>query len=133
MIIVIDNNVLLDALLERNPFYADAANFLIDCINNHTGFVTANSLTDIFYVLTKIIGAQKTKRSIQKLIGLFDIIPIGVTDCINALELPMDDFENALLVICAMNIGADYIVSRDAILLKTAPIKAILPVDFLNL
>jgi len=45
----------------------------------------------------------------------------------------MDDFEDALLVICAMNIGADYIVSRDAILLKTAPTKVILPVDFLIL
>jgi len=134
MIIVFDNNVVLDALLERKPFYDDAAQLLTACVSEHTGCLTANSLTDIFYVLSKFIGVTEAKRAIKKLTELFDIIAVTGTDCINALEFPMDDFEDALLVTCAKMAGAEYIISRDiAFTRAVSPVRVITPSDFLRI
>jgi len=133
MIVVVDNNIVLDALLERKPFYSDAAQLLTACLSGHTGCLTANSLTDIFYVLSKYIGAVKAKQSVKKLTELFEIISVTEADCINALELPMDDFEDALIASCAKKAGAEYIISRDADFKRSAsPIRIISPSEFLS-
>ena len=128
MIIVFDSNVVLDALLEREPFYKDSAQVLTTCVGEHVGYLTANSLTDIFYVISKFIGVVKAKQAVRKLIELFEIISINEADCINALELPMDDFEDALLVSCAEKVGADCIISRDIQFICTeSPVRIISP------
>ena len=44
---------------------------------------------------------------------LFEVISVNAKDCINAFSLPIDDFEDALVVICAIKAGIDYIVTRD--------------------
>jgi predicted nucleic acid-binding protein len=133
MIILLDNNVVLDALLEWNPFYYNASQILTACVSEYKGCLTANSLTDIFYVLTKSLDAATAKQAVRKLIELFEIISIDEVDCINALELPMNDFEDALIAVCAEKAGADYIVSRDGDFAKAAsPVQVISPSDFLS-
>jgi len=133
MTIVFDNNIVLDALLERKPFYADAAQLLTACAGEHTGCLVANSLTDIFYVLSKFVGATKAKQSVKKLTELLHIISVSEADCINALELPMDDFEDALLASCAKKAGAEYIISRDIDFARAAsPVQVMSPSEFLS-
>ena len=134
MIVVIDNNIVLDALLEREPFFADATEALSVCASGHSGYLTANSLTDIYYVLSKSMKASAAKQIIRKLMGLFGIISITETDCINALELAMDDFEDALIVACGVKVSAELIVSRDsAFEQSTSPIEVVSPAEFLLL
>ena len=113
MNIVIDNNIVLDALLDRDPFCEAAKSIMTACADTHTGCLSVNSLTDIFYVLRKLIDAASAKSAIMKLIGLLKIIPIDDEDCVKALSLPIDDFEDALLLVCGIKIGADCIVTRD--------------------
>jgi predicted nucleic acid-binding protein len=133
MTIVFDNNVVLDALLERKPFCDDAERLLTACVSAHTGALTANSLTDIFYVLSKFIGAAKAKQVIKKLTELFKILPVDSEDCVNALELPMDDFEDALLSVCASKYDIEYIVSRDTGFLSAgSPVLVITPGELLG-
>jgi predicted nucleic acid-binding protein len=47
-----DTNVLLDALLAREPFLADAA-FLLEAVEAEriAGFISATTLTDIHYLV----------------------------------------------------------------------------------
>ena len=118
MKIVIDNNIALDALLERKPFNEAAEKLLTACVYTHKGCLSANSLTDIFYVLRKYMGATSAKAAVQKLMELFTILSINDEDCQKALSLPIDDFEDALVVICGKNADADCIVTRDENFLK---------------
>jgi len=113
MKVVIDNNIALDALLGRQPFNEAAEKILTACVDMHTGCLSASSLTDIFYVLQKSIGVSSAKAVVIKLIELLEIISVNEEDCLNALSLPFDDFEDALIVICAKNAEADFIVTRD--------------------
>ena len=129
MKIVIDNNIVLDALLKRNPFNEAAEKILVACADTHTGCLTTNSLTDIFYVLRKSLNAQSSKALIKKLMELLEIISVTEEDCVNALELQTDDFEDALIAICGQNAGADFIVTRDKVLLKSGSIIPVISPD----
>lgn len=131
---VIDNNVIIDALSPNPQFEADAQQILrLASAKTIDGFVSANSLTDIFYVLRKKHGADKAKIMVQKLLLIFDIIGIEPIDCIDALSLPMADFEDAMVAVCAKKIKADFIVTRDEkfIMEKTA-VKTVTPEQMLE-
>lgn len=86
MKVVIDNNVIIDALKPNPQFESGAQQILrLASVKAIDGFVSANSLTDIFYVLRKEHGADKAKIMVQKLLLILDIIGIDTTDCIDAL------------------------------------------------
>lgn len=134
MIVVIDTNVVLDALLGRKPFFDGSCRALEACVSRSKGCITANSLTDIYYILSKSIDSSGAKQAIGKLMELYQIISLDAVDCINALELTMDDFEDTLIAVCAEKIGADYIVSRDCKFAQTdSPVQVISPADFLSM
>lgn len=132
--VVIDNNVIIDALSPNPQFESEAQQILryasAEIID---GFINANSLTDIFYVLRKKHGADKAKIMLQKLTVILNIIGIDPIDCIDALSLPMNDFEDALIAVCAQKIKADYIVTRDEKFLKeNTAVKIITPKQFIK-
>jgi predicted nucleic acid-binding protein len=119
--VVIDNNVAIDALKPRQPFDTEAkAVFRAIGDEKIEPYITANSLTDIFYVLRRGDGAnaEKAKAAVAKLISVVNVIPLTGSDCSNALELPMNDFEDAVTAVCAKKAGAECIVSRDEKFIK---------------
>jgi len=119
MRVVMDNSVVVDALKPDPQFEADAQEILrLASVKVIDGFVSANSLTDIFYILRKEHGADKAKLMIRKLLLVLDNIGIDPADCVAALEKPMSDFEDALVDVCARKVNADYIVSRDERFIK---------------
>jgi len=135
MKILFDNNVILDAVTARLPFFEDAKR-LFDYASEGKikNFMSANSMTDIFYVLRKMSTAEKAKDVIWSLINGFDIISVNVDDCKSALMLNMSDFEDALIVICGKKAKVDYIVTRDEEFLKIkSPIPTISIKDLLIL
>lgn len=114
MKVILDNNVVIDALRPNPDFEADAKKvFRLIWQDKITPYICANSLTDIFYILQKVQGAEKAKGTIANLITAINVIPLTVSDCTNALALPMNDFEDALIAVCAQKVKADYIISRD--------------------
>jgi len=129
MKIVIDNNIVLDALLGRQPYNKSAEKLLTACVDTHKGCLSVNSLTDIFYVLRKSADAPSAKAAVKKLMDLLEIISVNDEDCLNALSLPIDDFEDALIVVCGWNAGADCIVTRDEEFLKINSIVQVISPD----
>ncbi|MDR1192617.1 MAG: PIN domain-containing protein [Peptococcaceae bacterium] len=123
MKVVIDNNVAIDALKPRQPFDTEAkAVFRLFGAEKFEPYVTANSLTDIFYVLRHGKGneasAAKAKSVVANLVSAVNVIPLTQADCADALDLPMSDFEDAVIAVCAGKVGADCIVSRDKKFIK---------------
>ena len=54
MRVLLDPNIILDEVLRREPFYTDAdALFQQTRTGKIIGYVTATSLTDIFYIARK--------------------------------------------------------------------------------
>ena len=119
MIVVFDNNIVMDALTDRAG--AEEARALIDAVADDriVGVVTANSLTDIYYIARKQIGAAAARAAIQNLMVLFSVAAVDEEICSAAAWSYMEDFEDAVVNACAKAIEADYIVTRDAAFQKS--------------
>lgn len=129
MKIIIDNNVVIDALRPNPEFETDAKKiFRMIGEEKITPYLCANSLTDIFYILKKVQGVKKAKESIANIMIAFNIVALDPADCADALSLPMNDFEDAIIAVCAQKISADFIVSRDEDFIKAkTAVKVITP------
>ena len=112
---MIDTNILLDVLLEREPFFEDSRKVLTLCEEKKVlGFLSASSATDIFYIIRKAL--QSTDLAYKALGSILDIVKIlTVTneDVLAAFTKKAPDFEDCLLATCAMSNKCTAIVTRN--------------------
>lgn len=133
MKILIDTNVIIDYLADRAPFADHAEQVLTLCERGDAGgFVTASAITDIYYVVRKAVGREKTLEAIRTLCSFLNIAEVGKADILNAMEIDMSDYEGALAAQCAKRIKADCIITRDLSDYVGSPIPAKDPVTFLK-
>ena len=131
---LIDTNVVLDALASREPFREAAEKiFLLAAKEKFQGFITANSVTDIYYLVRKNVSEATAREAIRNLLQLFTVVDLRGEDCEAALDSPMRDYEDALAAVCAEKVEAEYIVTRDENFLHAAPtLPAMTPIAFLG-
>lgn len=132
--ILIDTNVLLDYLLEREPFFEDAKNVILACANGEIkGCIAAHSITNMFFILRKDYNIKERREILSSLCEIFDVEGIDKTKILSGLaNEDFSDFEDCLQMECAKNYGAEYIVTRNVSDYKNSEIKAILPCEYLN-
>ncbi len=134
MKVLIDTNVILDVLAKRPPFYSHAEKiFFLAADEKIVAFITASSITDIYYLMRKYLkDSKKAKLILLKLFILFQIIDVTGDDCKKALKLNLTDYEDALLAICARREKVEYIITRNIKDFTNSPIPAILPDHFIS-
>jgi len=130
---LIDTNIIIDYLDDRAP-YADNAEIILDLCEKGklTGVLTASSVTDIYYIMRKIAGREKTLASLKLLFAVFDVAEDGKSDLLRAMELTITDFEDALMAVCAKRVKADCIITRNVRDYTGSPVPAMLPEDFIK-
>ena len=134
MNVLIDTNVILDILLNREPFYKDAERVLVLSERGFIcSYISASSVTDIFYITRKETKSKEVARELLKnIIKILHIASVTETSIFEALELNWDDFEDSIQYISGKNISADYIVTRDPEDYTHSQIRALLPQEFIN-
>ncbi|NYE58423.1 PIN domain-containing protein [Carboxydothermus ferrireducens] len=134
MNVLIDTNVILDVLGKREPFFQYSTSILMLAAKNKiSASITANSLTDLHYLLKKYLkNNEQVKNALKSLIDILDIVDITKNDCLKAFDLPMDDYEDALLAFCAKRVKADYIITRNIKDFLNSPVNPITPEDFIS-
>lgn len=133
MKVLIDTNVIIDGLQSRKGFLEDAGQVMLRAYD-YDGYITANSLADIFYLQHRFFhDKKKAKQSITDLTKLFGIIDTTGNDCRNALRSEMNDFEDAILMESALREDIDVIVTRNTKDFKKSTIKICTPVEFFQL
>jgi predicted nucleic acid-binding protein len=132
--VLIDTNVILDDILSRTP-HAESARKVSRLVTDEVinGYLTANCLTDIFYIVSKYRNEIVARKIIRNLLLNFAVVSVDGEDCQRAIDFAMSDFEDALVVVCAEKADLNYIVTNDKGFLSEAglTIQAISPVDFL--
>ena len=119
MRVVFDTNVILDAVLERADYKSAKALVLAAAADQIDGVITANSITDIYYIARKFIGDQGARQMVANVLTVFDIAEVNGEICAMALNVPMSDYEDAVLAVCAKEEGSDYIATSDKKFIET--------------
>jgi len=134
MTVLLDTNIIMDALQERQPFDIEAKKILLCSQNGEFSCCfTANAAADIFYLYSKARGIKTARSALDFLLATYKIISVTHEDCIRAMSLPIEDFEDALAACCAEKAGADFIITRDDEFLSSdSPVKTISPKGFLS-
>ncbi len=132
--VLLDTNIVLDGVAAREPFRKEAeAIFRLIKDKRITACITANSITDIYYIARKNRSESETRNALRILLAAFSIIDVRGQECRDALDYPLDDYEDALLIVCGVKARANCIVTRDKRLLaaKTPGIHVFSPESFL--
>ena len=134
MKVLIDTNIVLDALLDRTPWAATAQDVLRTAAMEKTkGYIAASQTTDIFYLLNRHGVDEATAKTIIKtLTESMKVSDVTPADVQNALASDMPDYEDALLAFCAKRQKAEYIITRNEKDFVQSPIPAISPQAFLE-
>lgn len=114
MKLLLDINVILDVILRRKPWTSEAAQLLTAIEGGAAeGYVAAHTLTTIHYYVSKHMGRVAGTAVVADLLRIVRVVPVGGADFLQALLLGADDFEDAVQTIAALQIGADYLVTRN--------------------
>lgn len=114
MKILLDTNIVLDVLMDRMPF-SDPAVELFSKVEEGTviGYLCGTTITTIYYLTSKHLGAARAQEEIKKLLNLFEIAPVNRAVLAAALTTDFYDFEDAVIHEAACHVGADAIVTRN--------------------
>jgi predicted nucleic acid-binding protein len=113
--VLIDTNIVLDYLLEREPFLQDAE-ALFDAINSGQvmGYVTATTLTDIFYIARRQTrSVELARQAVSSTLAVMVICSVNRAVLEAAFASALADFEDAVQICCAISQGLEVIVTRD--------------------
>ena len=116
MRILVDTNVFLDFLLNRDSFGLDAKEFFINCKKGkHQIYITSMSLRDIGYVAHRYLKDNVKTRQIQ--LATYEmcskVVGISSDSAIESIYSDMKDFEDSLIVEAAKESLSDLIITNN--------------------
>lgn len=135
MKLLIDSNIILDYMLEREPFFEMAENVLnlAEQDDDITEFVSASAITDINYIAYKALKNRDLVYSlIRKVLQIVEIAPVTDKEITTALDLDWKDFEDAVQYSVALANGMDAVITRNMKGFSQAEIKICTPEEILE-
>ena len=135
MKILVDTNVFLDFLQEREPYTDDAEQIITLCATKRIeGYIAAHTIPNLFYILRNSYSVSERREMLSDICRFFIVSGIDGAKLMAALRNEdFRDFEDCLQDQCAISAGADYIVTRNAKDFANARTEAITPSDFIKI
>jgi predicted nucleic acid-binding protein len=113
--VLFDTNVVLDVLLDREPFVTPAAHLFSRVEQGALdGLLCATTITTVHYLASRVVGKERAQEEIVKLLALFEIAPVTRTVLETALTRGFSDFEDAVMHEAARHADVQALVTRDA-------------------
>lgn len=129
---ILDTNIILDALADRKPFSENAKQlFRMAEQDVYSGYLTANTITDIYYVGRRTMPEKTIRLHLSNLMKLFNVLPVEAIDCETALGSEITDYEDAILASIAAKWKISRIITRDEKFLMECDLTA-KPSDFIS-
>ncbi|MCL2808780.1 MAG: PIN domain-containing protein [Treponema sp.] len=134
MKVLIDTNVVIDFLEEREPFYLNSRKVIqLGLEGEIETIMSAGAVKDVYYLIRKFFGDDvKARENIFLLSNYIKICNTTSEDITSAIILFMPDFEDALIGAAARREKADYIITRNVKDFTNSPVPAQTPEEFLQ-
>lgn len=114
MNVLIDTNILLDVIQQRQPHY-DPALRVWKLVEERklTGFVSAISFNNIHYIARKQMGYDHALDAVIAVRKTFNFVALDEQILDRAIAAKATDLEDAIQAATAIRAGAEYVVTRD--------------------
>jgi len=138
MKVLLDTNVIVDVLQQREPWRQNGEEIFIAAATRLiTACVTAKQIADIHYMTKKLFKGQPqvdnlAKQVVGKLMTFMELEDTCAADCQTAMGINNSDFEDAMLIACAARESMDYIVTRNTAHFKGSAVPVVTPADFVK-
>lgn len=134
MVLLIDTNILIDVLCEREEFLDDSKKVFDLCYSGKIkGVIAAHSITNIFYILRKGYTDEQRRNLLLSLFTYFGVSSIDEQKLRSALiRSDFNDFEDCLQNECAVEEKADCIITRNKKDFENADVKVYTPGEFIE-
>ncbi|WP_180326477.1 PIN domain-containing protein [Raoultibacter phocaeensis] len=131
---MLDTNVVLDMLAEREPFRRTASLIkALGFVGEIEVWVSAKSFTDIFYIMRKNFTSETIQELFLENLLAVKVCSIDGDDIRTASKRSWPDFEDCLVSIAAEKVKADYLVTRDRLGFAQAKTAVCSPDEFFDM
>ncbi|HET6579692.1 MAG TPA: PIN domain-containing protein [Gemmatimonadales bacterium] len=132
--LLVDTNVVLDVVLNRQPWAGDAA-ALLDAVarGRAQGFIAGHAVTTVYYIVDRQHDHATAATAVSDLLQLLSVVPLGTADFQRALGLALRDFEDGVQAAACLQVSADYLVTRNPKDFQGAPVTTRAPGEVLAL
>jgi hypothetical protein len=132
--ILVDLNIVLDVVQNRQPNYEDSAAVLDAVVRKKaSGWIAAHSITTLFYLITRYHNRATAATVLAGLLQSFTVAAVDDAVIRTALSWGWKDFEDAVQMAAAQSADADYVVTRNPADFQNSPIPVIQPAALIPL
>lgn len=133
MKVLVDTNLFLDVLFEREGLVNDSQTVL-DWCEEHPGdvWIAWHTLANLYYIGAKTVGKVEAISYLDAILEVFKICPTDNRSAKIARSLSLPDFEDAMQAAAALAAGTDLIITRNKRDFRGSPVKAMTPSEFLR-
>ena len=133
MQVLIDTNVVLDVLLNRDGFVQDAVKILKLPEDSVQKYVSASAITDIYYIARQEIKDKaEVKNLLKTLLQIIHVADVSEDNILTALDSDWSDFEDSVQNAVAESHNYDAVITRNKGDYKKANLKVFSPKEFLE-
>ena len=112
MKLLIDTNVILDMVLKRSSCDISMELFRRVKETGASAYITASSVTDIFYIIRKEIrDISRTYVIMENIFRLVAVLSVTEKDIQDAIRQKWKDFEDCVQYMTGKNSNMDYIIT----------------------
>lgn len=131
---LIDTNVILDVLFDRQEFLPASADVWIANEQGlFEGFVSAITPVNVYCIARNSKRDKKVARQlVSTVLDAFQVCTVSLEDLRAAISSSVDDYEDAVQVVNALKAQVDVIVTRDLKDYANSPIRALTPMEFIQ-
>lgn len=105
---LLDVNVVLDVLADREP-WADSAAEVLGYVERGeaNGYLAAHTVTTLYDLLSRHRNEDLARRHTRLVLRLFEVVAVDEDRLLQALDLGLPDYEDAVQAACAEKAGVD--------------------------
>jgi predicted nucleic acid-binding protein len=132
--VLVDTNILIDLLADRQPFSKFAIEIFSLAQNNKVKlFTSSHSYATAHYLLKKYMSEADLRKALFSLLDFIELVPIDTAIIKKSLLSKHKDFEDAIQIFAASAVDrVDFIVTRNLKDFKDAGITVLPPDELLN-
>ncbi|MPM32238.1 hypothetical protein SDC9_78800 [bioreactor metagenome] len=131
--LLVDNNIVVDLLAKREPFYRDAQElFTLADEKKVTLSISALTFVNTHYLLSKGLNADDVRKVLIKFKILVKVLPLEDKILELALASDFTDFEDAIQYHTAMENNQEIIITRNKKDFITAKLPVLTAKEYIN-